>query len=49
VIQDSDLIQHARKLAEQVLADDPTLEKHPVLAESLQRIDQAAQANLAKA
>ena len=49
VIQDADLIQHARKLAEQVLADDPTLEKHPVLAESLQRIDQAAQANLAKA
>lgn len=49
VIQDADLIQHARKLAEQVLADDPTLEKHPVLAESLQRIDQAAQDNLAKA
>ena len=49
VIQDADLIQHARKIAEQVLADDPTLEKHPVLAESLQRIDQAAQDNLAKA
>jgi ATP-dependent DNA helicase RecG len=49
VIQDADLIQHARKLAEQVLADDPTLEKHPVLAESLQLIDKAAQANLAKA
>jgi ATP-dependent DNA helicase RecG len=49
VIQDADLIQHARTLAEQVLANDPTLEKHPVLAESLERIDQAAQANLAKA
>lgn len=49
VIQDAELIQHARKLAETVLSDDPTLEKHPVLAESLQRIDQAAQANLAKA
>ena len=49
VIQDADLIQHARSLAEKVLAEDPTLEKHPVLAESLERIDQAAQANLAKA
>jgi ATP-dependent DNA helicase RecG len=49
VIQDADLIQHARTLAEQVLSEDPTLEKQPVLAESLERIDQAAQANLAKA
>jgi ATP-dependent DNA helicase RecG len=49
VIQDADLIQHARTLAEQVLSEDPTLEKHPVLADSLERIDQAAQANLAKA
>ena len=49
VIQDADLIHHARALAEKVLASDPTLEKHPVLAESLDRIDQAAQANLAKA
>ena len=49
VIQDADLIQHARTLAQAVLAADPTLENHPVLAESLQRIDQAAQANLAKA
>ncbi len=49
VIQDAELIQHARTLAEKVLAEDPTLEKHPVLAESLERIDQAAQANLAKA
>ena len=49
VIQDADLIQHARKLAENLLAEDPTLEKHPVLAESLERIDKAAQANLAKA
>ncbi len=49
VIQDADLIQHARALAEGVLSEDPTLERHPVLAESLERIDQAAQANLAKA
>jgi len=49
VIQDAELIQHARTLAEQVLSADPTLEKHPVLAASLERIDQAAQANLAKA
>ncbi|MCX8529536.1 MAG: ATP-dependent DNA helicase RecG [Rhodoluna sp.] len=49
VIQDADLIQHARALAETVLSEDPALEKHPVLAESLERIDQAAQDNLAKA
>jgi ATP-dependent DNA helicase RecG len=49
VIQDAELIQHARTLAQAVLAADPTLENHRVLAESLERIDQAAQANLAKA
>jgi ATP-dependent DNA helicase RecG len=49
VIQDAELIQQARTLAQAVLAADPTLENHRVLAESLERIDQAAQANLAKA
>ncbi len=48
VIQDADLIQHARTLAENLLAEDPALEKHKVLAESLERIDQAAGVNLAK-
>ncbi|MEY4310302.1 MAG: hypothetical protein RLZ71_228 [Actinomycetota bacterium] len=49
VVQDAELIMHARVLAEAVLADDPTLEKNPVLAETLERMDQAAQENLAKA
>ena len=49
VVQDAELIMHARVLAEAVLAEDPTLEKNPVLAETLERMDQAAQENLAKA
>ena len=49
VIQDAKLIQAARKTAEQVLESDPTLEKHPHLAEALEREDQARQNNLAKA
>jgi ATP-dependent DNA helicase RecG len=49
VIQDAKLIQAARKTAEQVLEADPTLEKHPHLAEALEREDQARQNNLAKA
>jgi hypothetical protein len=31
-----------------VFESDPTLEKHPALAEALERIDQQAQENLAK-
>ena len=49
VVQDAELIMHCRKLAEQLLESDPTLEKNPVLAESLVRLDDAAKANLAKA
>jgi len=49
VVQDAELIMHCRKLAQDLLADDPTLEKNPVLAESLVRLDEAAKANLAKA
>jgi ATP-dependent DNA helicase RecG len=49
VIQDAKLIQAARKTAEQVLDSDPTLEKHPLLADALEREDQARQNNLAKA
>jgi len=49
VIQDAKLIQAARKAAEKVLDADPTLEKHPLLADALEREDQARQNNLAKA
>lgn len=48
VIADSKMIQAARAEAERLLAADPTLERHPVLAEVLERIDRAAQENLAK-
>jgi ATP-dependent DNA helicase RecG len=48
VLQDAELIQSARTQVEALLADDPTLEKHPVLAEALERQDQDLQANLAK-
>lgn len=48
VVQDSELIQRMRKSVELIFASDPTLERHPALAESLARIDEAAQANLAK-
>ena len=49
VIHDAKLIQAARKTAEQVLDGDPTLEKHPLLAEALEREDAARQSNLTKA
>jgi len=49
VVKDVDLIQRMRAAVEQVFNADPTLERHPVLAESLARIDEAAQANLSKA
>ena len=48
VIQDAAMIQEARADAEQLLGADPTLEKHPALAEVLKRIDDAAQENLSK-
>ena len=49
VVKDVDLIQRMRTAVEAIFAADPTLERHPALAESLARIDEAAQANLAKA
>ena len=49
VVKDVDLIQRMRNAVEAIFAADPTLERHPALAESLARIDEAAQANLAKA
>ena len=49
VVQDAELIQHCRTFAEELLTKDPTLEKHPVLAETLARMVEAAKANLAKA
>jgi len=48
VVQDSVLIGEVRGMAAAVFESDPTLEKHPVLAEALERIDQQAQENLAK-
>lgn len=48
VVKDADLIQRMRAAVEAIFASDPTLERHPFLAESLARIDEAAQANLAK-
>ena len=48
VLQDSKLIQAARMQVEALMTADPTLEKHPELAESLARQDQDRQANLAK-
>ena len=48
VIQDADLIMRCRKLVEKLLAKDPTLEKHPVLAEVLKAQDAERQSNLAK-
>lgn len=42
VIKDAELIQRARQIVTDVFEKDPTLEKHPILAESLQRIEQAS-------
>lgn len=49
VIGDAKMIQAARVEAERLLASDPTLEMHAVLAEVLEQIDQRAQENLSKA
>ena len=48
VIHDADLIGRMRVAAAEVLKTDPTLEKHLVLAETLERLDEAAKANIAK-
>ena len=49
VIQDAKLIQAARKAAELTLEADPTLEINQLLADALDREDQARQNNLTKA
>ena len=48
VIQDAELIGRMRMAAAEVLNADPTLEKHPTLAETLERLDEQAKANIAK-
>jgi ATP-dependent DNA helicase RecG len=48
VIHDADLIGRMREAASKVLTEDPTLEKHRALAETLDRLDEAAKANIAK-
>jgi ATP-dependent DNA helicase RecG len=48
VLRDADLIVRARELAAATLQADPTLEKHPILAETLSNLDDARQQNLAK-
>lgn len=48
VIQDAELITRMREAASQLLTQDPTLEKHLVLAETLERLDEAAKSNIAK-
>jgi ATP-dependent DNA helicase RecG len=49
VIQDADLIGRMRVAAAELLNSDPTLDKHPVLADTLDRLDDVAKANIAKA
>ena len=48
VIQDAELIGRMREAAGLVLVADPTLEKHSALAETLNRLDESAKANIAK-
>ncbi|HEU4850011.1 MAG TPA: helicase-related protein, partial [Terrimesophilobacter sp.] len=49
VAKDGDLILEARGLAEEVLADDPTLAGHPALREALdRRLDESERDFLAK-
>ena len=48
VLRDADLIVRAREIAADLLTTDPTLEKHPNLAETLANLDAARQENLSK-
>ena len=48
VIHDADLITRMREAAAKVLEQDPTLEKHRALFETLERLDEVAKANIAK-
>ncbi|NDH64886.1 MAG: ATP-dependent DNA helicase RecG [Microbacteriaceae bacterium] len=49
VVQDAELIVKCREIAQTLIDQDVTLEKHPVLAQVLQAQDEARQSNLAKA
>ena len=48
VIRDAELIQEARRQAEQILNADPTLEKNQQLAAALAQLEESAQDNLSK-
>jgi len=49
VANDGQLITEAREVAQEVLADDPTLAEHPALAEALKRrLDESTEAFLGK-
>ena len=48
VVQDAKLIQELRGDAETLFTEDPTLERHPLLAETLQLQDELRQAYLSK-
>ena len=48
VVQDAELIQRMRTVAASVLENDPSLQQHSALAETLARFDARAQENLAK-
>jgi ATP-dependent DNA helicase RecG len=49
VLQDSKLIQDVRVEVSKIFQEDPTLEKHPLVAETLIQLDKARQDFLAKA
>jgi len=48
VMQDAELIARMRTAADEILKSDPSLEKNPSLAETLERLDEAAKENIAK-
>lgn len=49
VLKDADLIQEVREKVSKILTEDPTLEKHPLIAQTLEQLDQQRQDFLAKA
>ena len=48
VIRDADLIQEARLQAQALIEQDPSMEKHKLLAQALEAIEESAQDNLSK-
>jgi ATP-dependent DNA helicase RecG len=48
VVKDVELIQRMRVAVEDLFRTDPAMERHPALAETLARLDEAASQNLAK-